>query len=233
MRLEVSICTNPGFSAGCALLIATALILLSPACASQARGPQGALGAYGQALRSGNYAAAYEMMSSDFRDRYSKEDFIRMMKENPQEVSETAARLQEASREIEVTAELHYGRGDRMRLVREGSRWRIASNPIQFYSQATPRDAVRSFVRAYRLKRWDILLRFVPNKYRERMTAENLRQQFEGDSRDEVDIMMKILGANVDEPIEDKGNEARMPYGDRYEVQFVREDGLWKIRDID
>jgi len=88
-------------------------------------------------------------------------------------------------------------------------------------------------VRAYRLRRWDVMLRFVPAKYREHMDVDKLREQFEGVHREELATMMNMLEANLDEPIEDKGNEARMPYGDRYEVKFVREDGLWRIQDLD
>src|SRR5690606_9771044 len=131
------------------------------------------------------------------------------------------------------TAEFDYGFGDRMSLVREGGTWLITGNPVEFYSQATPREALRSFVRAYRLKGWDMMLRVVPAVSRERMDVDKLRRQFEGASREDIDVMMKMLEANIDEPITDKGDEARMPYGDRYEVKFVREGGLWKIRDID
>ena len=45
--------------------------------------------------------------------------------------------------------------------------------------------------------------------------------------------MMNMIAANVDEPIADKGNEARMRYGERYEIKFVREDSVWKIEDLD
>lgn len=224
-----------GIQGGLTSLISAALVLVFAAagCGSSAKGPGAALDAYSKALRKQDYAAAYELMSSSFRDKHSREEFVRMMKENSQEASETAERLRVKPTDVAVTAEFRYGLGDRMRLVREGDRWRIASNPIQFYSQATPREALRSFVRAYKLKRWDVMLRFVPNVYRERMNVDKLRRQFEGDSREDVDVMMKMLEANIDEPIIDKGNEARMTYGDRYEVKFIREDGLWKIRDID
>lgn len=220
-------------SLGVALVIALAMMFSGMGCGSSASGPGATLEAYSNALRKEDYAAAYALMSAGYRDKHSKEEFVRMMKENSDEAGETAAQLRKNPKEIAVTAEFQYGHGDRMRLVREGDSWRIAVNPVQFYSQATPRDALRSFVRAYRLKRWDVMLRFVPNVYRERMDVEKLRAQFEGETREDMDVMMKTLEANIDEPITDKGNEARMPYGDRYEVKLIREDGLWKIRDID
>lgn len=204
-----------------------------PGCGGKAQGPEDTLEAYRAALASNDYAAAYDMMSSDFRDRHSREEFVRMMKENPKEVADTAEQLGRTRESVAIHAELRYGLGERMSLVRESGGWRLVTNPIEFYSQDTPRDALRSFVRAHRLKRWDIMLRFVPNQYRERMSEDTLRRQFEGEQAEEMSERMKALEANIDAPITDKGDEARMPYGDRHEVMFVREDGLWKLQDLD
>jgi len=210
------------------------LLFLVAGCPAAAnRGPTATLDSYSAALRKGNYGDAYGMMSESFRAKYSKDEFVRMMKENKREVEDTAARLGTRHRQLDVSAEFRYGLGDSLRLVQERGHWRIASNPIQFYSMATPRDALRSFVRAYRLERWDIMLRFVPNKYADKMNEAKMKNQFRGDHREQAASMMNMLEANIDEPIDDKGNEARMPYGDRYEVKFIREDGLWKIQDLD
>jgi len=203
------------------------------ACAGRGGGPSSALDRYSTALRDKDYGAAYELMSSSFRAKVSRDEFVRMMRENAREVQETASRLGGNRRRIEVSAEFEYGLGDTMRLVQEGGRWRIASNPLAFYDQTTPRAALRSFLRAYRLERWDVMLRFVPDKYREKMDGGKMREQFQGAARQQMEIMMNMLEANVDAPIVEKGNEARMAYGERYEVKFVREDGLWKLRDLD
>jgi hypothetical protein len=212
---------------------ALALVLLL-GCRGAGAGPGAALDAYGAALRAGNYEAAYGMMSEGFRAKYSRDEFVRMMKESGSEAGETAARIAKGHKAIEVTAEFSYGFGDTMRLVQEDGAWRIASNPLEFYSQASPRDALRSFVRAYHLKRWDMMLRFVPTKYRERMTVEQMREQFEGAQREQIATMMKMIEANLDAPIAEKGkSEARMAYGERSEVKFTLEDGLWKIQDLD
>ena len=156
-----------------------------------------------------------------------------MMRDNPREVGETAARLDGRKNRLEVSAELEYGFGDTMRLVQEGGQWRIASNPLAFYDQTSPRAALRSFLRGYRLERWDIMLRFVPEKYREKMDVAKMRAQFRGPRSEQMEVLMNMLEANVDEPIVEKGNEARMAYGERFEVKFVREDGVWKLRDLD
>ena len=49
-------------------------------------------------------------------------------------------------------------------------------------------------------------------------------------------VMAALAGVydpELDEPITERGNDARMSYGDRYNVQFLKEDGVWKIKDLD
>jgi hypothetical protein len=173
-------------------------------------------------------------MSSSFRGKVSRDDYVRMMRDNANEVTETADRLRGRHSSIEVSAEFEYGLGDQMRLVQESGRWRVATNPLAFYDQSTPQATLRSFIRAYRLERWDIILRsFVPNVWRERMDVTKVKAQFTGASKEQADARMNTLEANVDEPIVERGNDARMSYGEKYEVKFVKEDGVWKIKDLD
>jgi len=172
-------------------------------------------------------------MSSSFRGKVSRDDYVRMMRDNSREASETADRLGGKKGSMEVSAEFEYGLGDTMRLVQEGGQWRIATNPLGFYDQSTPKAALRSFLRAYRLGRWDVMLRFVPNSYREKMDATKIQAQFTGPSREQMENLINTLEANIDEQIDERGNDARMMYSGRYTVQFLKEDGAWKLKDLD
>lgn len=207
-------------------------LVLAAACGGS-RGPSQTVDQYGRALANKDFAKSYELMSSSFRGRVSREDYIRMMRENPREVSETADRLRGKKGSLEVSAEFEYGLGDRMLLVQEGGRWRIATNPLGFYDQTTPRNALRSFLRAYRLERWDVMLRFVPNAYREKMDEAKMKAQFTGPSREQVETLINTLENNIDQEIVERGNDARMAYGEHFTVQFIREDGAWKLKDLD
>lgn len=217
-----------------AVLVALAAIpaICLGAC-SRGTGPNQTLDRYGAALKSKDFGAAYDLMSSSYRGKVSREDYVRMMRDNGPEVNETADRLRGKKGDVEVSAEFEYGLGDTMRLVQEDGQWRIASNPLGFYDQSTPKAALRSFIRAYRLERWEIMLRFVPNSYRERMNAAKMQAQFTGPSREQMENLVNTLEANVEEPIVERGNDARMTYGDRYTVQFLKEDGAWKLKDLD
>jgi hypothetical protein len=209
------------------------LVLIALAACGPSLGPSQTLDGYGRALKNHDFGAAYDMMSSSFRSKVSREEYVRSMRDNAREVDETADRVRGKHGSIEVSAEFEYGLGDQMRLVQEDGQWRIASNPLGFYDQSSPKSALRSFLRAYRLERWDIMLRFVPNQYREKMDAAKMKAQFTGPSKDQMETLMNTLEANVDEAITERGNDARMSYGDRYEVKFVKEDGVWKLKDLD
>lgn len=196
-------------------------------------GPTSTLDQYGHALKNHDFGGAYDLMSASFRAKVSRQDYVRMMRDNPREVDETADRLRGHHGSLEVSANFEYGLGDQMRLVQEDGHWKIATNPLAFYDQSSPKAALRSFIRAYRLGRWDIMLRFVPDQYREKMDVAKLKAQFTGPSKDQMEALMNTLEANVDEPLVEKGNDARMQYGERYEVKFVKEDGVWKLKDLD
>jgi hypothetical protein len=213
------------------IVLAVALAL-GPACGG-GKGPDATLDKYGAALKNGDYAAAYELMSSSFRGKVSREAYERQMRDSGREVADTADRLRGKRASLEVSAELEYGLGDSLRLVQEGGQWRIATNPLAFYDQSSPKAALRSFLRAYRLGRWDVMLRFVPNSYAEKMDAKKMQAQFSGPSREQMENLITTLEANVDEPIVERGNDARMSYGDRFTVQFLKEDGAWKLKDLD
>jgi len=212
--------------------IAITLCLAAAACAS-GKGPDQTLDRYGAALKNRDFTASYDLMSSSFRGKVSREDYQRMMRDSGREVADTADRLRGRKGNMEVSAEFEYGLGDTMRLVQEDGQWRIASNPLGFYDQSTPKSALRSFIRAYRLGRWEVMLRFVPNSYAEKMDAKKMQAQFTGPSHEQLENLINTLEANVDEPIVERGNDARMSYGDRYTVQFLKEDGAWKLKDLD
>ena len=104
---------------------------------------------YGRALKNHDFSAAYELMSSSFRGKVSREDYVRMMRDNPREVDETADRLRGKQGSLEVSAEFEYGLGDQMRLVQEGGAGGSRPTRSAFYDQSTPqgRAARRSSAR--------------------------------------------------------------------------------------
>ncbi|MFW6050093.1 MAG: hypothetical protein ACODAU_02895 [Myxococcota bacterium] len=195
--------------------------------------PQGTLEAFADAIRDERHGRAYGLMSDGYRERVAREEFERHLRANPSEARRLAAAIEATDEPIEVTARVRYGEGEELRLARRGGRWHILGNVVDFYDQSTPRAALRSFVRAVERRRYDVVLRFVPEADREGMTEEKMREAWEGEGREEIERLLANLRANLDNPIEVVGDRATMPYGERFSVQFVREEGVWKIEDPD
>ncbi len=204
----------------------------TPAATTSNR-PEDVLRAYAEAVSAKDYDRAYGLMSDAFRKRYDRKEFVRLLKENPEEIESSMKQLRQKASSVQVEARVEYGESESLKLVVEDNTWKIASDPLDFYGQRTPAEALRSFVRALERRRYDIVLRFVPSKWADAMTVDKLRKEWEGNKKDEVGTLIKNLKANLHAPIHQTGDTASMPYGDKYEVRFVREDGLWKIEDPD
>lgn len=219
------------------LLVLPALVLGIGGCpagsTTSANPPASVVGAYAEALQVGNYERAYGLMSLAYRKRYDKKDFIRMMQENPAEARAVAQQLRGKAQQVDMEAKVELAESESLRLVVENGAWKIATDPLDFYSQRTPGEALRSFVRALERRRYDIVLRFVPSKWADAMTVDKLRREWETEKREEVTQLLKNLKANLGAPIHQSGNTATMPYGEKFEVRFVLEDGLWKVEDPD
>jgi hypothetical protein len=210
------------------------MIMLAACGAPRPARPISAIQAYVHALQGGDYGRAYELMSERYRKEHTRDEFVKLMKESPADVRETASRLSAGKRQVNVQASYVYDDlKDELHLTQEGGSWRIDDDPLAFYPQETPRDTLRSFVRAVELKRYDVVLRFVPNEWRKDMTAQRLKEQMENDKKQEIDELLRKLHVAIDNPIEQNGEDARMEYGDHTTMKFHKEDGVWKIEEFE
>jgi len=224
-----------------AVALAAVAALGACGCAEAQRGPAETLASFGAAVEKKDYPAAYALMAPAYRKTVSLGDFRAGIERGGGDATAVARRLrQDAARrpmrvEVDVgdDAEVAAGLGDKVTLVLDHDQWRVDTPPFDTYSQATPRAALRSFLRAIAKGRYDIAVRLVPNRYRAGVTPDKLRAYWEGEKKDENQKLLQRLRAAIRSPIIEVGDEARMPYGDSAEMTFVREDGVWKIEDPD
>lgn len=220
-----------------ALFVTTLLALgaVAGGCGARAAdaNPDTALDAFGKAIRNERYDDAYALLSADYRRRVSYDEFRREIAENASEAQALAGLLAHPEGKPAIGATVRLPDGDTIELVHEDGDWRIVGNVVDFYDQSTPRTALRSFVRAMERRRYDVVMRFVPEADREGMSVERMREAWEGEGREEVERLIANLKASLQNPIEQVGDRATMAYGERFTVQFVREDGLWRIEDPD
>lgn len=142
------------------------LVFVAFGCGSSAivqQGPSDTLRAYAQALREGRVEDAYRLLSDDAKRSMSLDAFRRAAKENPDEIKEIAAAVSRPASDPVVTATVNMPNGDELLLVFENGKWRIDAAAVDLYSQATPRQALMGFLRAFERKRYDVILRYVPD----------------------------------------------------------------------
>jgi hypothetical protein len=187
--------------------------------------------AFSRALSDGKLASAYAMMSSEYRSKVSLATWQKKLEDNSQETLEISNVLAHVRGPMSVQGVLRDGDGRELRFEREGDRWRIASDVVEFYDQSTPRSALHAFVNAMQRRRYDVVLRLMPDADKETVTSESMEKAWGHSARDEVERMLTQLREHIEDPIEIAGNHATMPYADRARVQFLHEDGRWKIED--
>jgi hypothetical protein len=214
-------------------LVLAGTLAASTGCPQRVATPKTTLKAYIAALEVRDYARAYALMSRSFRKEYDRDEFVAHHKRNRDDVKKNIKELKKGPRKLVVKAQFKYGDGNLLSLVQEGGAWKLALDPVSFYSQRTPKEALRSFVRALQRRRFKLLLRFVPNQWRKVMTVKDTQRLFSKEQIEATRQLIRNLKANLGNKIDIKGDEAHMLYGDSYKVEFKREDGVWKIVDAD
>jgi hypothetical protein len=195
--------------------------------------PREALAAYARALEAGHVSDAYALLSEDAKKSMPFDAFTRMVKENPQEIRAIADALVRPSGTPSVTAVVTAPDGRKLLLRLEGGHWRVDRSAIDLYGQDTPEAALGAFVLAFENKRYDVLLRFVPDAKREGLDAARLKTAFEGEQREEVERLTQAIRAALPTAvIEHLGDRATMSYGTGGTVELVREHGAWKVEEF-
>ncbi|MEA2699159.1 MAG: hypothetical protein QOI66_3430 [Myxococcales bacterium] len=202
------------------------------ACAHPGQGPAASVTAFAAAMDRRDYQGAYALTSADYQKRVPLAAFRLEVDAAVADARPMAARLAPPPGASAPRVWLELADGDTLPLVQEGGAWHIDAPPLEPFPRRTPRAALRSFVRALEQRRYDVLVRFAPSRYRAGLTAEKLRQMWEGEGKGDNQKLLAELRANLNAPIVELGDEAHMPYGE-HEVHFLREEGAWTIADPD
>jgi len=217
------------------LLIASTCIACAadPAGSSAARTPEATLQAFSRALSEGRSEDAYALMSAEYRARVGLAEWKQNLERHPQEVLELANTIGRARGPAHETAEVTWGDGQSAVLAQSASGWLITTDLLDFYDQSSPRAALRSFLRAMRARRYDAVLRFIPDADREGFTPDRLERNPSDPAREDIERVLSSLQQHLDAPIEIAGERATMPYADQRRVSFVREGTRWKLEALE
>jgi hypothetical protein len=199
-------------------------------CRHAAVGPEAVFDAYARAIAAGRLDEAYALLASDYKKAHDRAAFERAVK-SPD--GRGVARLRARTVAVELQAEVELSDGDRLPLVSEHGQWRLARDPLDFYPQKTPLEALRSFIRAVENHRYDVVYRFVPNRYRANITVDKLRDRWEGERREELLGQLFQVRAHLSDPLEVSGDEAHVTVGERKQARLVHEDDVWKVETLE
>ncbi|HEY2409428.1 MAG TPA: hypothetical protein VGI10_25655 [Polyangiaceae bacterium] len=217
-------------------VLALSLGALSTACAPPraSADPERVLDRYSQAVGRGDLSEAYALLSTDAKKTIPFEQFKRMIQENPEQARETAEALRRPQAgPPRVTATVTATDGHTLLLVFEGGAWRVDGSAIDLYGQTTPEATAAAFVRAVENKRYDILLRFVPDSQREGLTEATLRSAWEGEQKQEMTSLCEALkSALPNAHFEVVGERATLSFGAAGMLELVREQGVWKVEEL-
>ncbi len=216
-------------------IIASVLASMLEACSAGVHPVDRDLATLRAGLVGGQYEEAWAGLSAEQREILDAEAFKDALEKDPQIAKDLVALIDQALVDPEIVLSaritLEDGRELVMTLV-QGS-WVLESPTTTFYGQATPREALVSFLKAYAAGRWDVMADLVPSSYSVEDDAAVLEKAWsDPEGREVIERLIKVIEEHLDDEIEVQGNRAflRHPEG---QVTFMREGGLWVILDFD
>ena len=201
-------------------------------CAHAPPEPGEALAAFGAAMARGDLRGAYAMTSAELQQRLPFEAFAAGFQGPGAEPAALGQRLAREAERVPPRLEVELAAGERVPLVFERGAWRVDGPVYTAWGQQTPRAAVRTFVRAVDARRYDVLLRLVPDRERGGLTADQLRAFWEGRDADAHRRLLLKVRAALAAPLVESGDEAHLPLAGDGEVRLTRESAGWTIEEL-
>ncbi|KIG18151.1 hypothetical protein DB30_01655 [Enhygromyxa salina] len=111
--------------------------------------------------------------------------------------------------------------------------WRFASDPTEYFGQSTPREALRSLVRASREGRWDVMLDLAPRRYRMGLSEQDLTLAWtEGPQAPALNEARDRLAERLAGTIRADAHQAILDLGDGEFARLEREKDRWVVVDF-
>jgi hypothetical protein len=161
---------------------------------------------FAAALAAGRPERAYALLSPAQKELLTFADFKKQIESNPAE-SKALSQALEQVQEVRVEARVRLANGRRLVLTRDGNRFAIDEPLGEFYSRASPRAALHSFVAAVEASRWDVLLSLMPAADRAGLDAAALERSL-SPRIEELTRLAALLSTALEAPIEIVGERA-------------------------
>jgi hypothetical protein len=196
-------------------------ICVGCAAAPAARVPDPALTTqrFAAALREDKPDAAYALLDPELRSAIARERFMRLWRENRSELAAIGEQMARTPGPPAAHAHLALDDGERVALVLEDGRWRLAGGVLDAQALDTPIDAVLELRRALQRQSLPGLLRVLARERRAAWLAafEKSVEQ----TTDPLDLRVEV-----------HDDEAVVHLNGGGEIHLRREAGEWHVWDV-
>jgi len=111
--------------------------------------------------------------------------------------------------------------------------WRLAEDPSLLYDQRTPRQALRAFVLATRMQRWEIVVGLAPLRYRAGLSAPDVQRAWtQGEHAQVLREARDRVEQGLRRPLYEDADQAQLTISENHRVYLEREGDRWVIADF-
>lgn len=207
------------------VLLVLGLTSLSIGCGSHARRLVSASEDLGKALRRADREAIEEHVLPGSRARVDYDVLLADESKWAQRLARPTGARPEAI--------IHLANDEVIEAVWTDKGWRFAGDPTLYFGQATPRDALRSLVRASREGRWDVMLNLAPRRYRIGLSEQDLQKAWtEGPQAESLQQARDRLAERLSGTIRADAHQAILDLGDGEFARLEREKDRWVVVDF-
>lgn len=197
---------------------------LLAACATP--GPEPVLEDFREAIARGesNTALALSELPPE------REAALRSAMADPRWLADSQDRLA-GSLGVRLYAEVSTPRGERLRLAQTAEGWRIVD--VDLLLEDTPERALATFFAAFEARDWPALRPLIPAEAQGALAEESQLAAHLLALVERVHRAQVALEAGPRSPVVITGDRAHLDYGPGRSVRFQRENGRWRILDLE
>lgn len=132
---------------------------------------------------------------------------------------------------VKLYAEITTPRGERLRLAQTNAGWRIVD--VDLLLEDTPERALATFFAAFEARDWPALRPLIPGESQGALSEESQLAAHLLALVERVRRAQAGLEAGPRSPAVITGDRAHLDYGPGRSVRFLRENGRWRILDLE
>ncbi len=174
---------------------------------------------YIMSIQKNRPAIAYDLLDKRVRYQVTKEEFIAKWKTVQPELKAQARQLQALLNQkikMQAKAQVIFPSGVRAKLGYYSNGWQIEEELLSAQEAGTPAEVLRAFFNAIEQRNYKRVMQLL---------AKSLRESIEREIADRQANLKRAL----QQEIEIIGNRARLDYGPGHKIELIKEEGQWRV----